>query len=436
MKNFSYRELLLFSLPSIFSSLLEPLASVVDNALVGRISTEWLASLAISLALLNSITWMFNFLVHGPTQAVSDHAAQENPRLLAKRVKVSLVVALFVGLACSAFLFSFKNFLFELAGGTTELKKNFDAYFDIRVLGHTFLVLGVTGVSILRGLGRVKASFWLMASMTFINIVLTMLFLFHYGWGLQGAAIGTVASGFFAFVFSIILIFQNENIKTHFLSEKMDKENLVRFGKNSLNLFGRSGMLSVTFFVSTKISASIGTLELATHQILLTTWLFASFFLDGLAITGNIWGARLYGKKDFVNLKLCFNRLIFLGFILGILFTFVYYFGDKFILSTFSTDPKVIELGLSLWWLIVIAQIISSIAFVLDGLIFGLEGFYFLRTHMIIGVLFFVFPMMYVAYLNKNLSYVWMALVGLNVYRAASGYYFVNKKVFSVKGVS
>ncbi|MCP4911622.1 MAG: MATE family efflux transporter [Oligoflexia bacterium] len=432
MKDFSYRELILFSLPSIFSSLLEPLASIVDNALIGRMSTSWLASLALALALLNSITWMFNFLVHGPTQAVSDHEAQNNPELLAKRVKVSLVLALIVGVLCSLFLTFFQDQLFAVAGGSTELRENFDQYFNVRVYGHTFLILGVTTLSILRGLGRVKASFWLTMLTTGANIILTSLFLFVFEMGIMGAALGTILSGILGLIISTILIFQDERIKQNFFKVQMDKNNILRFGKNSLNLLGRSGMLSITFFVSTKVAANVGTTELATHQILLSSWLFVSFFLDGLAITGNIWGARLYGKGDFQNLSLCFKRLLLMGGVLGLVFTVIYYFFDQSILNIFTNDQSVIQAGLQIWWLIVFAQIISAIAFVYDGLIFGLEGFDFLRTHMIIGVLVIVVPQMYYAYEAKQLFWIWSALVTLNFYRAASGFYYVRKKVFHV----
>lgn len=395
-------------------------------------STTWLASLALALALLNSITWMFNFLVHGPTQAVSDHEAQTNPELLTKRVKVSLVLALIVGVVCSGFLSLFQDQLFSIAGGSTELRENFDKYFDVRVYGHTFLILGVTTLSILRGLGRVQASFWLTMVTTGGNIILTSLFLFVFNMGIMGAALGTVISGAIGFVLSTILIFQDERIRQNFSKVSIEKDNVLRFGKNSLNLLGRSGMLSITFFLSTKVAANVGTTELATHQILLSSWLFVSFFLDGLAITGNIWGARLYGKGDFENLSLCFKRLLLMGGFLGLVFTISYHFLGESILSIFTKDQTVIDVGLKLWWLIVFAQIISAIAFVYDGLIFGLEGFDFLRTHMIIGVLVIVTPQMYYAYEAKELFWIWSGLVTLNFYRAATGFYFVRKKVFNV----
>ena len=57
------KSLLLFSIPSIVSSMLEPLTATVDTALVGQLNTKWLAALAIATVIFSSFTWMFNFLI-------------------------------------------------------------------------------------------------------------------------------------------------------------------------------------------------------------------------------------------------------------------------------------------------------------------------------------------------------------------------------------
>lgn len=434
MKDFSYKALWIFSIPSILSSLLEPMANVVDNALVGNISTHWLAALAVSSVILNSFTWIFNFLIHGSTQLIASHQDEhEDSSLLAGKVKMALGLAFIVGVVCSLVLFFLSDFLFTVAGGQAELKTLFEEYFFIRLIGHPFTVMYITLVSVLRGFSRVKESFYLVLFTTLLNVLLTYLFLNVFQLGLAGAAYGTIISTVIGFLMAFVLVYQNQSVKKYLLSSKLPEESMVRFGKNSVNLFGRSFSLTLAFFISTRLSGLCGVVELATHQILLQAWLFSSFLLDGVAITGNIWGAKLNALKRFDDLKICFNRLLKMGLGIGVIFSIIYFIFQQQIISIFTYDKNVFLLAFSVWPIVYLSQIPSSLAFVYDGLIFGLEGYGFLRKHMMIGVALVFIPMATLTHINKTLMGVWLALAFLNLYRGVSGFYFVNRFLNGVR---
>jgi MATE family multidrug resistance protein len=187
---FSYKELFLFSLPSILSSLLEPLSGTIDTAFVGQVSTVWLGGMALAVTLLSSFTWMFNFLVHASTQAV---ASSEDSKVC-EAIKTSLSVALVVGIVTTFLLWAFKEPLFELVGVNQSLYEYSNSYYSIRILGHSFTLLYTTILSLLRGLGRVNISFFMIGLTTALNALLTYLALFVFDLGLAGAAWGTVLS--------------------------------------------------------------------------------------------------------------------------------------------------------------------------------------------------------------------------------------------------
>ena len=77
-----------------------------------------------------------------------------------------------------------------------------------------------------------------------------------------------------------------------------------------------------------------------------------------------------------------------------------------------------------------ISQVFSAVAFVFDGLIFGLNGFSFLRKHMIIGALSTYVPLALISLWKPDLMWIWAGMVTLNAYRGLSGYYYVHQKVF------
>jgi multidrug resistance protein, MATE family len=418
----SLKYLLLFSLPSILSSLLEPLSGLVDTALVGQLSTRWLAALAISVTIFNSFTWMFNFLVHASTQTISKSYANKNYSELASKIKISLGIAFGLGLFSCGFLYLIRTPLFLFTGAEKELIPLIESYFFIRLIGHPFTLLYTTLVSILRGLQKITFCFWIILFTTFLNIIISWLLLFKLNYGIEGAAIGTVLSNLLGVIISFTYLLRDSSIREKYFNKtKVELEHLFNFGKNSANIFGRSFFLTGSFFLSTKMSAFVGINSLAAHQILLQVWLFSSFFLDGIAISGNILGAKYVEEKNYKLLDLTFRKLLQLGFLIGLIFTLIYLAFSHQIIHIFTVDQKVSAILLSIWPLIIITQIPNAYSFVYDGLMFGLEAFAFLRKHMIIGVLFIFLPFALSIHFSKQLILLWFGLSLLNIYRGITG---------------
>ncbi|MDD0853552.1 MATE family efflux transporter [Halobacteriovorax sp. GB3] len=416
------KALFLFSLPSIFASMLEPLSGVVDTALVGKLSTEWLGAMGIGLIIMSSFTWMFNFLVHASTQSVSSAFGQENEQKVVSKIKISLILSFTLGLGSALFLYFIRVPLYPFAGATEKIIPFVDEYFLIRLIGHPFTLLYTTALSLLRGLGRVKDGFYIVGLTTLTNIVVSWLLLYPFDLGLKGAAIGTVLANIMGFAICLFLLFRVKFIREHFLRVRAEREGWLSFGKNSFNLFVRSFCLTSSFFICTKIAGSLGVESLAAHQILLQAWLFSSFFIDGVAITANVKGANYMAKKDFRSFNILSMRLLHMGGLIGLCFSIIYFFFDSSIQALFTNDPLVIKELIKIWPLIALSQFIASVAYVYDGILFGLGAFMFIRKHMLIGVFLVFLPLICIIFLFNHLIVVWIALCGLLLYRGASGY--------------
>ncbi|TNF26369.1 MAG: MATE family efflux transporter [Deltaproteobacteria bacterium] len=411
------------------ASLLEPLAGLVDTSLVGQIDTKWLASLAVGTTILNAFTWMFNFLVHASTQAVSKAAGQKDYSLLGEKMKISLFLAFTIGFLSASFIFLVRKPLYAMAGGRPEIEAFIEAYFLIRLIGHPFTLVYLTLISILRGLGRVQLGFGLMTLTTFSNIGISWYLLFVQKTGLEGAAYGTVAANVIGVVLAFGFLMQRAQIREHFFGSQFSKEGWFTFGKNSIHLFGRSFFLTACFFIATRFAGSLGVIELAAHQVLLQVWLLASFFTDGVAISGNILGARFVSQGNIEKTKEIFERLLKMGGLIGIIFSVAYFFFDDFIIGIFTKDPKVILVLGGLWPLIWLSQLPNAIAFVYDGLLFGLESFGYLQKMMMIGVAAVFLPIALLSMVYNSLYPLWIALICLNLFRLVTGFNGTKKKL-------
>ena len=417
MNKLTKKGLFLFSLPSIFACVLEPLASLIDSALVGHLSTAWLAALALGTTLLSSFSWIFNFLVHVSTESVAKSSEVDKFDLQVERIQVAVIMSVFVGMISTLFLFFFREKLYVLIGVTDDLKGLVEKYYLIRVYGHIFSIVYITLLSILKGQGKVSLSFIILFVTTVSNIFFSWYFLFVMKMSLEGAAYGTVIANIFGVILSLIMLIRSFPSIRSLFKLRVTRSEWKIYSEKSGNLFIRSFLLTAVFFMSTRLAASLGTVTLAAHQVLIQVWLFSSLFVDGVAVTGNILGAKLRSVDENEKIKLLTTNLLKIGFYLGGIFTICYFMMQNYLWNIFSTDMRVHKVLESVWYLIWLSQIPNAIAFVYDGLMFGHGEFKFVRNMMLIGAIFIYMPLASGVFIFKNITSIWVGLITLNIFR-------------------
>ena len=421
----SYKSLFLFSLPSILTSLLEPLASLVDTALVGQLDTRWLGALAVGTIILSSFTWIFNFLVHATTHGISAADTPATLPLLRERIRICLTVGLGLGLLSALALWPLRFLLYRLAGAGEDLIPLVDGYFSIRILGQPLIILFTTALSVLRGLGRVQIGFGLTALTTAINIAASWFFLYGIQAGLPGAAWGTLIAHLVGALLSLAAITSTPRVCGFWRELSFQKKNWFHFGKNSGNIFLRTSCLSFLFFFANHLAAAQGVTALAAHQIILQVYLLSSYFTDGIAVSANIIGSNALACGDTRRLQNAYRRLLHLGLGVGILFSLFYGLASNHLLGLFSSDGAVLAMALSLWPLVVFTQPLSSLSFTYDGLMFGLGAFASLRTHLMVATLCIFLPI--TLFFPPSLGALWSGIIAVNLYRTLALFLYTRR---------
>ncbi len=418
--------LLVFSIPSIFSSLLEPMSSMVDTALVGHQNSLWLAALSVASTIFNSISWVFNFIVHVLIQKMGEALGENDKDKAVRSFKLALIVSFTIGALCILSLSIFKESVFFIGGAREEFNDILSDYFYIRLWGHPLSLLLLASIAALRAYKRVALSFWLLLSTTILNGILSFSFIYIWDWGIEGVAWGTVISYCFSLSLSLFLLFTKDIKPSDFMKANISMTDIKSLGSSSFFMQLRSLFLTATFIASNKIASLIGTNTLATHQIILQCWLLSAYIMDGLAISANILGSRLVSHKNWEDFKKMTFNLLLWGFILGSVFTGVYWALGTEIISVFTNDREIIDHALIFWGLIAFSQPLNALCFVEDGILFSTNDFNFLQRNMIIGVLFCFCPLAYLAVIDHNYKYILIGFIFLNFYRFLSSSVRIN----------
>ncbi len=241
-----WKHILLFSLPIMAGNLLQQLYNTVDGIVVGNfVSQEALAATgtAGTLALV-FLAFAIGFGNGSGIMIAQLYGARREDEL---RGAVSTALLLLVGLGA---LFSVTGCVFARpllvhlmnveAGAVLDEAA---VYFAIYAAGLVFQFLYNSVAAILRAVGDSKATLYFLLVSSVINLVLDLLFVVGFRWGVAGAAIATVLSQVGSAVVSVIYMFR--------------KYPLFRFGRGEFVFLKDKCLLCLRLGVPTTIQQSI-----------------------------------------------------------------------------------------------------------------------------------------------------------------------------------
>ena len=187
--------LLTFSAPAIVGTLSQAIYNVVDRIFVGRaVGADGIAAVTVALPYMMVLLAFGMLIGFGATTLVSIKLGQQK-RLEAERVlgnAALLLVAL--SLMLTVVGLALLDPILIASGASPAVLPYARDYLQILVLGAVFqmIALGLNGI--LSGEGSPKAAMATTLVGVLLNTVLTPLFIFQFGWGIRGAAVGTVLS--------------------------------------------------------------------------------------------------------------------------------------------------------------------------------------------------------------------------------------------------
>lgn len=146
-------------------------------------------------------------------------------------------------------------------------------------------------------------------------------------------------------------------------SYKKDKEFYIRLFVITLPIAIQSLITSSLNMLDTMMIGKIGELELASVGIANQYYFLFSLLTNAIPIGSGVLIAQLWGKKDTLNIKRTLSRSLFYNIILTLGFMILGLSLPGKIMSIFSNDPAVINIGIDYLKIVVISYLFTSITF-------------------------------------------------------------------------
>jgi len=187
--------LIRFCLPLILSGVLQQLYSWADAFIVGNVEGE--TALA-AVGSVGSAIGLFTMAITGFSSGVSILAAQKyGGRLYEDIPRILLIFALLLGCVSAALAaggIAAADLFLQLLDTPAEMTGSAGSYLRVVFLGIPFLAVYNAFAAVIRGIGDSRAPFLSVLLSSLSNVVLDILFVSVFGWGVPGAAWATVCS--------------------------------------------------------------------------------------------------------------------------------------------------------------------------------------------------------------------------------------------------
>ncbi len=383
---------------------------------MGHLGTPELAALALAGTLLTGAFTIFNFLTYGTTAQVARYHGAGRQREAGTLGAQAFWLSLGIGMGLLVLAQLLARPAVELMGGEGQTGDLAVTYLRIAAAGLPFALIALAGQGFLRGVSDLRTPLVIVVAANVANVVLEVMFVYVFDWGLTGSAWGTViAQAGMGVAFAYRLLGWDAASRR---PSRQLMQPLVRIGRH---IFVRTASLYASFLVATAVAARIGDASLGAHLIAFQLFVFIALVLDAVAIAGQVIVGRSLGAGDVTTAREAGRRMIGWSVAAGAGFALLLAALVGVLPAAFTDDQAVIDRAEAVWPLFVLMQPIAGAVFALDGILIGAGDTRYLMWSMAFAALVVYAPIALAALaFDWGLVGVWCGLCALMAARLAT----------------
>ncbi len=204
--------LLQYSIPAIIGMTITSIYNIIDSIFIGHgVGPMAIAGLAISFPLMNLVVAFCTLVSAGGSTLASIRLGQKDMKGATEILSHTLICCI-----TNSFFFGILSFIFlddilTFFGASAETLPYARSFMQVILLGTpiSYTMIGLNNV--MRATGYPKKAMLTSMVTVVANIILAPLFIFHFGWGMRGAAMATVISQLIGMVWVVSHFTQKES---------------------------------------------------------------------------------------------------------------------------------------------------------------------------------------------------------------------------------
>lgn len=340
-------KIILFSLPLMFSGILQLLYNAADIIVVGRFTgKEAMAAVGSTGALVNLITNLFIGLSVGALAAMAQAIGSGNKDGADKIVHTSVLTSVIAGIGLAIIGYFCSGYFLQWMGTPAEILPMSTEYLKIFFIGMPFNLLFNFGASILRACGDTKNPLIFLSISGILNVGLNLLFVITFKLGVAGVAWSTIiAQALSAALVVICLLHRKGYGKLVIRNLRFNLKALAEMMKIGLPAGIQSCVFSFSNVIIQSAINSAGSIAVAGNAAAANIEGFVYTSMNAVSQAALTFTGQNYGARNKKNCIIVLMQTLAITFVLGLIMGGAVSLVAKFVLSIYNTDPQVIAFG-------------------------------------------------------------------------------------------
>lgn len=404
------RQLVGLALPVIATSFMSMAYSFINLIFVGTLGSDAVAAVGSASFFMNLSWGISGLLTVGAGIKVSHSIGEKNPLLAKSYVRSGIVAAVILALIYYIIILVGRNYLISIVGiRNPEIEQSAALYLLLVGLSIPFAFQNLFFTSVLIGYGDSRSPFRINATAFLLNIILDPLLIFVVGWGINGAAMGTVLAQAVATWLFYRKVNSIEAIRPQGVTyRKVLLKTILKLG---ISPTIQRVSFTIIAIAMARIISNWGATAIAVQkvgiQIEAISYMTAGGFMSALASLSG----KAYGAKDYNEQWKAFQSGVFLAFIVGMITSLILIAFPETLFSIFLRDSESLAIGREYLIILGFSQLFMCLELMATGAFFGWG-----RTHIpaITGISLTILriPMalIFIHLWSNSLSSVWWSI--------------------------
>lgn len=369
-----FKKIILFSIPLIFTGLLQLVYNTADTVIVGRFAgKQALAAVGSTGSLVALILNVFMGLAMGAGVVTAKYIGAGNMQKIKRCTHTAMLLSIVCGIAVGIIGFFVSGWMLRLMNVEAEILALSTLYLKIYFLGAPGMLIYNFGAAILRSHGDTQRPLYILFLSGIVNIVLNLILVIPVKLGVSGVAIATVVSQYISAVLVVVCLLRTDSvIKIHLKELRIHKAELLEIIKIGVPAGIQNSMFSIANVIIQSSVNAFGENAMAGIAAGSNYDSYIYTCTNAFAQTTMTFTSQNVGAEKYENVSKIYGRCLLLTCVVAGGLSCIGYVLRSQIVGIFSDVPEVIAIGADRMQLIMPFYITCSLQDVAAGQIRGL----------------------------------------------------------------
>ena len=342
-------KVLVYAFPLMLSGILQLLFNAADVIVVGRYAgRQSLAAVGSTSALINLLVNVFIGLSVGVNVLVAQYYGAKKEDDVNETVHTAVAISLVSGVFLVFIGFLLSRPLLELMGTPADVIDKSTIYMKFYFAGMPVIMLYNFGSAVLRAVGDTRRPLYYLTIAGVVNVLLNVFFVTQLNMDVAGVALATVLAQVISAGLVVRALMQSEGcLKLELKKLRIDQSKLKRIVRVGLPAGMQGAIFSISNVLIQSSVNSFGSIAMAGNTTAqnIEGFIYTAMnavYQTNLSFTSQNYGGRKFSRLNRITLT-CVGVVTVVGLVLGL----SCYGAGEFLVGIYSSDPEVVQYGLT-----------------------------------------------------------------------------------------